>query len=201
MLRATMLSRLISLVIILVWLLFAAVHAHRVFVEHAVSSIPLFLVYSLFLGLFIFRRRPVQTTRKPADWIAASTMWLALFVRPSDSPTVLYIAGSAVGFAGVIMLLFSATALGRSFGIVAANRGLKAAGAYQFVRHPVYMSESVMLFGTLVSNPSVWNAAVIFGTVAGLVIRIHSEERLLTATTDYAEYAGRVRWRLVPGIY
>jgi protein-S-isoprenylcysteine O-methyltransferase Ste14 len=33
------------------------------------------------------------------------------------------------------------------------------------------------------------------------LLRIRAEERLLRETAGYADYAARVRWRLVPGLY
>ena len=44
----------------------------------------------------------------------------------------LIVSGSAVALAAKAFL-------GRSFGLVAANRGVKDAGIYRFVRHPMYL--------------------------------------------------------------
>lgn len=75
-------------------------------------------------------------------------------------------------------------------------------GLYRYVRHPMYAG-LVLIMASL----CIWlgsSAALIASIVptALLVVRILFEERMLrTRLAGYGEYAGRVRWRLLPGVW
>ena len=95
----------------------------------------------------------------------------------------------------------SLLALGRSFGFVAADRGLVTPGPYAGVRHPVYASYLLIQSGYLLQSISLRNAVVMVlasGCNAG---RALMEERLLARSPAYGAYRRRVRWRLVPGLW
>lgn len=102
---------------------------------------------------------------------------------------------------GMTLTLSSFLALGRSFGVVAADRGLKTGGPYRFVRHPAYLGHSITLTGFLVGNFNWLNLGLYAAILIAQLARVFAEERHLVATTDYAVYRQRVRWRLVPGIF
>lgn len=75
-------------------------------------------------------------------------------------------------------------------------------GPYQFVRHPGYAGNIVALFSIVVALGSLW--ALIPATVALVVtvIRAALEDRTLQEELPgYRDYARRVRYRLIPGIY
>jgi protein-S-isoprenylcysteine O-methyltransferase Ste14 len=55
--------------------------------------------------------------------------------------------------------------------------------------------------GFLLANPSPVNIVLVAVITVAQIARIQAEERLLTATTTYADYKARVRWRLLPGVY
>lgn len=75
-------------------------------------------------------------------------------------------------------------------------------GPYRFVRHPGYSGNILPLFGIVLALGSFW--ALIPAAVASIisVIRTVLEDRTLQAELQgYREYAQRVRYRLIPGIY
>jgi protein-S-isoprenylcysteine O-methyltransferase Ste14 len=75
-------------------------------------------------------------------------------------------------------------------------------GPYRIVRHPGY-SNALMLFAGMPLALGSWWGLVPAG-IAGalLVLRTAWEDRLLRASLDgYAAYAGRVRYRLLPGVW
>ncbi len=75
-------------------------------------------------------------------------------------------------------------------------------GPYGWVRHPGYAGWSLALIITPLMLGSFW--ALVPGTLAVtlLVVRTVLEDRFLREELDgYAEYAQRVRYRLVPGIW
>jgi protein-S-isoprenylcysteine O-methyltransferase Ste14 len=75
-------------------------------------------------------------------------------------------------------------------------------GVYAVVRHPMYAGSPCVLVGLGLWLGS-WAAALCAALpLALLVARIGLEERFLRrALPGYAEYAARVRWRLVPGVW
>ena len=75
-------------------------------------------------------------------------------------------------------------------------------GPYRFVRHPGYLG----FFGWILSTPlllgSWWALLPTLLSIAGLAIRTLLEDRTLhEELTGYREYASRVRYRLIPGIW
>lgn len=75
-------------------------------------------------------------------------------------------------------------------------------GPYAFVRHPGYVS-AIMLFVGLALALASWWALIPAAWASGLlVLRTSWEDALLRAELDgYADYARRVRFRLMPGLW
>lgn len=152
--------------------------------------------------LFLTRRPPRTVSRRPLAWIAAYAGWFTSFlVHPgSYHPAWGVDAGFWVQLAGLILWAGALSKLGRSFGIVAADRGLVTRGPYAVVRHPLYTAYMIGGLGYLMQSPSVWNAGVDLIAVLWQLVRINAEERHLESP-EYAAYRDRVRWRLFPGLW
>jgi protein-S-isoprenylcysteine O-methyltransferase Ste14 len=105
-------------------------------------------------------------------------------------------------------LVFWAMVVNRFFSSVVriqSDRGhvVVTGGPYAFVRHPGYTAGILILAASGVALGS-WLAAafLIAITVPFLLYRVINEDRVLQARLDgYADYARRVRWRLLPGIW
>jgi protein-S-isoprenylcysteine O-methyltransferase Ste14 len=87
---------------------------------------------------------------------------------------------------------------------VQAERGHRviATGPYAFVRHPMYSATVLFLVGIPLLLGSWWGIAMspIFAVLFGIRTRIE-EDTLMTGLPGYADYATRVRYRLVPGLW
>ncbi len=153
-------------------------------------------------AVFLARRSPRTVSRRPLDWIAAYAGWFTSFlVRPNGyHPAWGLAVGLWVQVAGLVLWAWAFGILGRSYGIVAADRGLAMSGPYSFVRHPLYTAYLVGGSGYLIQSLSPWNAAVDVVTVAWQLVRIRAEERHLEGPS-YAAYRAHVRWRLCPGLW
>jgi protein-S-isoprenylcysteine O-methyltransferase Ste14 len=113
-----------------------------------------------------------------------------------------------IALAAGYLLCFWAMAVNRFFSSVVriqSDRGqhVVASGPYAYVRHPGYLAGIVII---LASGPALgsWLAAllVIVSSLPFLLYRAITEDRVLQAELPgYADYARRVRWRLVPGIW
>ncbi len=75
-------------------------------------------------------------------------------------------------------------------------------GPYRYVRHPGYIGWMLVTAAVPLILGSVW-ALVPAGTAIGaMVLRTALEDTMLRAELEgYAEYAGTVRYRLVPGVW
>jgi protein-S-isoprenylcysteine O-methyltransferase Ste14 len=151
--------------------------------------------------MFVIRRPAREVSVSRLAWIAAPIGTFAMLLgRPADGglPPIFC---EAVQLGGVAFALVSLTALGRSFGLVAANRGVKTRGPYGLVRHPAYAGYLISYLGYVAENPSLANIGLLFIGTAFQLIRIREEEQLLSRDSTYDTYRRRVRYRLIPLVY
>ena len=163
----------------------------------------LFVVEQLWLvGAFLLRRPAVAVDRRPGTWLVAFAALVGLLYRPQGlHPPWGVVTGDVLQVGGAALCLAALAALGRSFGYVAADRGLKTRGPYAVVRHPVYASYLVMQVGYVLQAVSVRNLVILVLATGVNAARAVAEERLMLRTAPYARYAGRVRWRFVPLVW
>jgi protein-S-isoprenylcysteine O-methyltransferase Ste14 len=124
-----------------------------------------------------------------------------LLVRPVDGGLIpIWWAALLMTF-GLFVSLSAKLFLRRSFGIVAACRGVRREGPYRLVRHPMYTGYFVTQSGFLLANPSLLNAGVYAIAWGMLLLRIREEEEMLSRDAAYRDYVAAVRYRLLPGLY
>jgi protein-S-isoprenylcysteine O-methyltransferase Ste14 len=117
-----------------------------------------------------------------------------------------FVVGLVLMAAGLVIRQWAILALGRFFTIdvrVQPDQTVVDRGPYRWVRHPSYTG-LVLFFvgvGLALSN---WASLIVLAVLplAGLLVRIHSEERALVAALgdDYRRYAA-TRRRLFPGVW
>lgn len=168
-----------------------------------ILSSGLLLVNTLLAFLFLSRRESTDISHRVVDWIIPIlTVGLSMALRPYGSGNSSVIALSmAMQIIGIIGMVNALVFLGRSFGIIPANRRIKYSGPYKIVRHPLYASEIVFYAGFLLGNFSAFNLFVVIGILAGQMWRAVSEEKLLSKEKRYVEYMKSVQYRFVPGIF
>jgi protein-S-isoprenylcysteine O-methyltransferase Ste14 len=75
-------------------------------------------------------------------------------------------------------------------------------GPYRFVRHPGYTGAIAIFIAIPLALASWWGLLLAAFSIALLVVRTSWEDRLLKAElSGYADYAGRTRYRLLPGFW
>jgi protein-S-isoprenylcysteine O-methyltransferase Ste14 len=103
-----------------------------------------------------------------------------------------------------IMWVFHENSFAAAVVKVQAERGhhVISSGPYAFVRHPMYSGAVLFMIGIALLLGSWWGTAAspIFAVLFGIRTRIE-EDTLLTGLPGYADYAARVRYRLVPGVW
>lgn len=162
----------------------------------------LILVSEGFVLLFLLIRRPTENVSiRPIDWlVAVGATCGALAVAPSDAVVWAY-GGGTLLLVGTVLQFAAKLSLNRSFGLVAANRGIKSDGLYRFVRHPIYTGYALTHLGYLLSAFSLWNVAVYVGVWTCMAVRINAEERVLSEDPAYRAFQRKTRYRLLPGVY
>ncbi|NPT57230.1 isoprenylcysteine carboxyl methyltransferase [Paraburkholderia sp. 5N] len=165
----------------------------------------LLLVVSAFmtLGLALFSRVPIKRDWTPFAFICSvggTFYFLAVRLSPG-AQLIPELAGASLQLLGIFWQLFAKVSLRRSFGILPANRGVVSRGAYQFVRHPMYLGYFLTDLGFLLANFGIQNVIVYGCQFALQVGRIVREERLLSDDERYRAYRGKVRFRVIPGVF
>ena len=165
----------------------------------------LLLVVSAFmtLGLSLFARVPIHRDWTPFAFICSvggTFYFLAVRLSPGTQ-LIPEAAGASLQLLGIFWQLFAKVSLRRSFGILPANRGVVSRGAYRFVRHPMYLGYFVTDVGFLLANFGIQNVIVYGCQFALQVGRIVREERLLSDDERYRTYRGKVRFRVIPGVF
>lgn len=168
-----------------------------------VTGLLLLASESLVVLLTVARRRAVVVDRSwDARLITAVTLVGPPLLRPGETTSIVPEALAASVLAcGLLIVVAGKVSLGRSLGIVPANRGIVCRGVYKFVRHPIYAGYLVSHAAFLASHLDLWNAAVLVVTDASLLVRAIYEERTLSRDQEYVNYQSRVRWRVLPGVF
>jgi protein-S-isoprenylcysteine O-methyltransferase Ste14 len=123
-----------------------------------------------------------------------------------SQPLALHLVGWALFVLGNVLWGW-AMASNRFFGglvRIQEERGHTTAtgGPYRFVRHPGYVGMIVFSVGTALLLGSLWALIPVGLTCCAIVARTALEDRTLREELDgYAEYARRVRYRLLPGVW
>ena len=168
-----------------------------------ITGLLLLVSESLVVVLTVMRRRACLVDTSPAALtITAIALVGPPLLRTSSGPGLLPDALTAlISGAAVCFVIAGKITLGRSFGIVPANRGVVDKGPYLLVRHPIYAGYVVSHLAFVAAYPRPWNIAVVIIADAALVWRALFEERLLRKDERYQAYCGRVSWHLVPGLF
>jgi len=194
---------LCNLALALLYGFFAAAHVTQaVTTGQWATTLPLVAQEALLVVLFLTRRRSRDTSGRPADWVVGiGGTVLPLCMRPAPGLGPLSALGEPLQAVGLAAAVVALGCLGRSIGVVAANRGIQTAGLYRLVRHPMYGGYLLGYLGYALSYPTPRNLLLSAATLLALMARATVEERFLARDPRYRAYLHRTRWRFVPFIY
>jgi protein-S-isoprenylcysteine O-methyltransferase Ste14 len=169
-----------------------------------VISLMMIVSEALPVAFVLFRRPSQMLSAHPLDWSVgiAGTM-MPLLVRPSATSSALIpvVGCLLIMIAGIYLEIAAKLSLGRSFGIIAANRGVRTKGPYRFIRHPMYAGYLLTHIGILMAMPTWRNAALYSMTLIFQLWRMEREECVLRRDADYCAFAQRVPYRLLPELF
>jgi protein-S-isoprenylcysteine O-methyltransferase Ste14 len=126
----------------------------------------------------------------------------------SDTVPVWLQATGLIVTAAAYALALWAMRVNRFFSSVAriqSDRGqhVISSGPYAVIRHPGYLAGfAIILASGLALDSWLAEAVLVIPCVPGLMLRAVTEDRMLQAELPgYRDYASRVRWRVLPGIW
>jgi len=169
-------------------------------------------------ALLAERLRPTFQADQPAadkkfmlTFVVVTLIWLVAIgldrrAQASDVPLPLQALGLAMYLLSTafIMWVFRENSFAAPVVKVQAERHHRvvSSGPYAFVRHPMYSGIMLFFFGVPLLLGSWWGVAIapVFAVLFGIRARIE-ERALVEGLPDYADYAARVRYRLVPGLW
>jgi protein-S-isoprenylcysteine O-methyltransferase Ste14 len=169
-------------------------------------------------ALLAERMRPTFQADQPAAdkkfmlaFVAALLVWLVAIgldhrAQASRVPLLLQVLGLVMYLLSTafIMWVFRENSFAAPVVKVQAARHHRvvSSGPYAFVRHPMYSGVMLFFLGVPLLLGSWWGVAIAPVFAVLFAIRARIEERaLVEGLPDYADYAARVRYRLVPGLW
>jgi protein-S-isoprenylcysteine O-methyltransferase Ste14 len=183
---------------------FLAARIGRDFLETGRMTGLLLLASEALVVILTVFRRPTGTVDRSVRARVLTTVSLLgpMTVAPAAAATLLPGAATvACSAAGLFVVIAGKLSLGRSFGLMPANRGVVSSGLYRLVRHPIYMGYLITHVGFLCANATIWNLATLVIADAALLVRAVCEERVLERDGAYRAYQQTVRYRVVPGLF
>jgi protein-S-isoprenylcysteine O-methyltransferase Ste14 len=169
-------------------------------------------------GLLAERMRLTARDEQPAAdkkfmlvFVVVAFVWFVAMgldrrMHASDVPLALQVLGLAMYLlsTGFVMWVFHENSFAAPVVKVQAERHHRvvSTGPYALVRHPMYSGIMLFFVGAPLLLGSWWGVsmaplfAVLFAIRAGI-----EERALIAGLPGYADYAARVRYRLVPGIW
>ena len=162
-------------------------------------------------------RSPIQPDQPAADKKLLAVFGVAMLAwfivmgldqrfHPLRMPVALQVLGLALLILSTafIMWVFRENSFAAAVVKVQSERGhhVVSSGPYAFVRHPMYSGAVVFLVGIALLLGSWWGTAMspVFAILFAIRTRIE-ENTLVAGLPAYADYAARVRYRLVPGLW
>jgi protein-S-isoprenylcysteine O-methyltransferase Ste14 len=177
----------------------------------------------LIVGPIVIRTNPVTVTEhqeleKTGKWDVGSVLYLlAMYI------VLPLVAGLAVRFGwvrnfSIAWHVAGATVLVAGLGLVSwvminnpyiwsevpiqCGQTICSTGPYRFVRHPAYAGLILQTLGIPILLGSLWALVPGITAAVSIIISTASEDRILQAELPgYQDYAQKVRFRLVPGIW
>lgn len=153
--------------------------------------------------VFLLRRSSKLTSKNIGDWIAAiGGTFITYLYTSREEPISPFIVPSA--YLIMIIAAFLSTIciinLGRSFGLVPANRGIKTDCFYGIVRHPLYLLYMIYDLAVILLAFSLHNCLICILHTLFSYLRAKREEKILIQDMAYKDYVSKTPYMFLPGI-
>ena len=160
-----------------------AVKVHKVKVKKKESFWIMFIIYLICLGIII-----------------------GSFIKLRPATTWYNYIGVAMIFIGGLIRIYARKALDRFFSfevVIQKGHKLVTTSVYKIVRHPMYLSMTLILFGLAIALSSIYGViALVLLYIPAMLYRINAEEELLIKEfgREYLAYMERTK-KIIPKVY
>lgn len=168
------------------------------------SSFCLAIFYML-LTVLIMTRPPAKAEApgplpKVAAFVGSYMPWTITFFGKTDQALPNLLSTVCV-LIGMIMMLVTIRHLGRAFSLVPQARLVVQTGPYRWIKHPLYLSEEIVVLGAVLQNLTPGTVILLILHFGIQICRILYEEDLLRR--NFHEYSGyeASRWRMIPYVW
>lgn len=170
-----------------------------------ISKMCTIVFFALLVVMFAVRRVPLHySIAFYPRFVAAAGTFLGsglLMLEPQELPHDLYLVSMVSIIGGTVLAIWAILVLARSISIMPEARALVVSGPYAFVRHPLYLGEFIVIFGTALQHSMPWSLLLLGVQYMFQFERMRNEERVLArAFPNYTDYMARTA-RLLPGVY
>jgi protein-S-isoprenylcysteine O-methyltransferase Ste14 len=195
-------AALLNVALATIYALFIVRHGKAFLATGQLPVLAIVALETMVVAMFLLRREASVSNLSPVA-LAATALGTCstLFMAPIERSNVPSVVTIAIQVLGLAMAMVAVGSLRRSFGLAPANRGVQISGMYRFVRHPLYAAYLVTFVGYVLAYPAPRNFFLLACSIAGQLLRMELEERLLLRDQRYVDYAARTRFRIVPGVY
>jgi protein-S-isoprenylcysteine O-methyltransferase Ste14 len=207
--RTLMLHHVVNVSVAIIWAFFSyrsmqqIVNVPELSLE-AVPYLAWFLRNSSITLLFLIRKVAKTSSRQVHEWLVAFVgTFIGFLYQPNTSSLI-----PSHHLVAIYVLMIIATALsvsailslGRSFGLVPANRGVRTKGLYSIVRHPIYACYILFDIAFITIRFSWFNLFIFCTSCLALYLRGLYEERFLRTDPAYRDYMDRIRYMFFPKV-
>jgi len=161
--------------------------------------------FYILLALLIMTRSPAKAQAdgllsRIAAFVGTYLPWTITFFGKTDQALPNLVSTACV-LIGMIMMLVTIRHLGRSFSLVPQARSVVQTGPYRWIKHPLYLSEEIVVLGVVLQYLTPVTVIVLVLHISVQVCRILYEEDLLRRNCpEYSSYEAS-RWRLIPYVW
>ena len=200
--EGTWLFHVMNVLVASIWIhdLYKAVMLYRD--ERQIATLFLCGMNALLVFFYVRRRRATEVGTSWKVVIVANLGTFGNFLYQTGEPVndAVVTPCMVVTTVALVISLGAFLSLGRSWGIIPANRGVKTGGLYRVVRHPIYASYILFDWAYVLWVFS-WRNVALAATIALILFaRARYEEEVLMHDPEYAAYARRTRYMLIPGL-
>jgi len=197
-----LMDRALAVVAVLPWAyaLYGLAMRGQMTLPRASLAIQFFIV----IVTMVSRTAPVRITPNPWYWLLTfvASYWgffLSALIERGGA-IVPDVVSNAISIVALAVAVYARLSLGRSMGLVPAQRVIVTRGAYRFVRHPIYAGIFIGYLGFMLRMYSPRNVALALIGSGLFVVKSFIEEGFLREDREYADYLTRVRRRWFPGL-
>ena len=161
--------------------------------------------YFLAIYLLMIRAKPLARSRgilpRLIGFFGSYFGTIILFLPVAHLTLPMQAISNVLIFGGNAGAVYVLCRLGRAFAIMPEARQLETDGPYALVRHPLYVFETIALFGLMLQFEQPWALLITVGATTLMGARAVNEERVLAAQfSKYPDYCTRTA-RFVPRVY